>query len=146
MLSAHQPLALWLVFVMEVSSLRAVCLVPQQGTKELPIQPAAGSDGTWAAADVADLTAGRLARLFGGSCTTKVKPRLVGHRLSFPCWLDQMCPAVTPPECSSVLLSWCWCRGLHLLLGIEEWNVFIHDQWVLKSGGCMEDSMRSNKY
>lgn len=69
MLNAHQPLALGLVFVMDMSDLGVVYHVQQQSTKVLPIQQAAGSDGTRAATGGADFTAGHLATLLGTACT-----------------------------------------------------------------------------
>ena len=124
MLSARQPLALWLLFAMEVSDLGALHRVRQRGTEVLPVQHAAGSDGTRAATDGADFTAGHLARLFGRACTAWDEAQVGGTWVEFPTLpRSNVCPAVSPPECSADLLSW-WCRGLGLLLGIEEWVRF----------------------
>lgn len=117
MLSAHQPSALLLVFVMEVSHLGPVHHVRQRGTKVLPKQRAAWSDGARAATDEADFTADRFARLFGRACTAWDEAQVGGTWVEFPLlarW--NVCPAVTPPECSADLRR---CRGLGLLLGIE---------------------------
>lgn len=125
MLSICQPLALRLVFVMEVSDLGAVCHVWQWGTKMLPVQQTAGGDGTRTATDGADFTAGHFAGLFGRACAAWGEAQDGGTWVEFPMLArSNVCPAVSPPECSADLLS-CWCCGrLGLLLGIEEWIKF----------------------
>lgn len=54
-----------------------------------------------------------------GLAQLEMKPRLVGHGLSFPCWLDEMCVPLLP------LLS-----ALQTYASVEDWVY----SWALKCG------------